>query len=173
MGMWNHPTARFIFWATITYTAGVLVYDLYLLPHTQLDELIIHLLVHISEWILSACGFQLLPHTQEWWNTIHINGSNGVWISSNCDGFSLLWVFSAVFIFLKGDWRKKLIYLPIACLMIEGVNVLRIVSLAMIELYSPKSLAFNHDYTFTILVYAVVVGLWYYWITHQASPSNK
>jgi exosortase/archaeosortase family protein len=171
--MWNHPTARFIIWTTITYAFGVALYDLYLLPYTNLDEVLIHGLVKISEGILSIFGFQLLPHTQTWWNTIHINGSNGVWISSNCDGFSLLWVFSAVFIFLKGSWKRKLIYLPIACLMIEGVNVLRIVSLAMIELYSPKSLAFNHDYTFTILVYAVVVGLWYYWIAYQARPTNK
>lgn len=171
--MWNHPTARFIIWAAITYTIGVLVYDLFLLPHTNLDETIIHGLVHVSEWILSWMGFQLLPHSQLWWNTIHIVGSNGVWISSNCDGFSLLWVFSAVFIFLNGNWKRKLIYLPIACLIIEAVNILRIVSLAIIEFYSPKSLAFNHDYTFTILVYGVVIGLWYYWISHLASPSKK
>ncbi len=171
--MRNHPTARFIIRAAITYTIGILVYDLFLLPYTNLDEILIHGLVRISEWILSVLGFQLLPHTHSWWNTIHIAGSNGVWISSNCDGFSLLWVFSAVFIFLNGSWKRKLIYLPIACVIIEWMNVLRIVSLAMIEFYSPKSLAFNHDYTFTILVYTVVIGLWYYWIAYWANPLKK
>lgn len=162
--MKSSSTFRFIFLVTLTYVLGVLVYDFWLLPHTQWDEAIIQILVQVSEPILKSFGYVLLPHGEGWINTIRIQGSNGVWISSNCDGFALIWVFAAVLIFLPGNRWVKGIYLLIGSIVIESFNVLRIVSLAMIEHHFPQSLAFNHDYTFTVLVYSVVVGLWFFWL---------
>ena len=33
-----------------------------------------------------------------------------------------------------------------------------------VQYAAPEWLKFNHDYTFTVLVYAVVFGLWYGWV---------
>lgn len=162
--MKSKSTLQFIFWVTLTYTLGVCLYDFFLLPQTNLDEALIHTLVNLSEPILRASGYHLLAHGEGWWNTIRIAGSNGVWISSNCDGFALIWVFAAVLIFLPGRPIKKVLYFLIGALIIEFFNVLRIVSLAIIEHHYPQSLAFNHDYTFKVVVYAVVVGLWLFWL---------
>jgi exosortase/archaeosortase family protein len=162
--MKSKSTLQFIFLVTLTYALGVMSYDFWLLPKTNLDEYLIQFLVQMSEPILRSLGYLVLPHGEGWINTIRIQGSNGVWISSNCDGFALIWVFTAVLIFLPGKWFGKLIYLILGGLIIEVFNVLRIVSLAMVEHHYPQSLAFNHDYTFTVLVYSVVVGLWFFWL---------
>lgn len=162
--MKSNSTFQFIFRVTLTYALGVCLYDFWILPQTTFDEHLIQSLVQISEPILRLFGYFVLPHGEGWINTIRIQGSNGVWISSNCDGFALLWVFTAVLIFLPGKWINKWIYLIIGAVIIEFFNVLRIVSLAMIEHHYPQSLAFNHDYTFTVLVYSVVVGLWFFWL---------
>ncbi len=162
--MKSKSTFQFIFLVTLTYALGVLLYDFWLLPKTNFDEYLIQFLVQMSEPILRTLGYFVLPHGEGWINTIRIQGSNGVWISSNCDGFALIWVFTAVLIFLPGKWFGKLAYLIFGGLIIEIFNVLRIVSLALVEHHYPQSLAFNHDYTFTVLVYSVVVGLWFFWL---------
>jgi hypothetical protein len=52
------------------------------------------------------------------------------------------------------------------------LNVLRIVALAIIMSVNEEWLAFNHDYTFTILVYAYVFALWMIWV-QRFSPFAK
>lgn len=162
--MGSKTTFKFIALVVATYAVGLLIYDLWILPKTSFDESLIHLLVSCSEPILQWFGYVLLPHQSDWHNTIHIQGSNGVWISSNCDGFALIWVFSAVLFYLPGRWKHKGVYLVLGSLVIEIFNVFRIISLAIIEHHFPQSLAFNHDYTFTVLVYSAVVALWYLWL---------
>jgi len=44
------------------------------------------------------------------------------------------------------------------------MNVLRIVALAIIETYSYEWTEFNHTYTFTLLMYVFIFGLWLFWI---------
>ena len=58
----------------------------------------------------------------------------------------------------------RLWYIPLGLALIHLSNLIRIASLVLILLYSPESLAFNHDYTFTIFVYAVIFALWYGWV---------
>jgi exosortase/archaeosortase family protein len=73
----------------------------------------------------------------------------------------VVWVFISVWIFLTLNKFWKFATLPLLILAIEVVNVIRIVSLAIITKYYPQSLAFNHDYTFTIVVYGFVIFLWW------------
>jgi hypothetical protein len=47
-----------------------------------------------------------------------------------------------------------------------------VAALAIIVDINPEWLDFNHDYTFTILVYAAVFALWYLWI-EKFSPLKR
>jgi exosortase/archaeosortase family protein len=49
-------------------------------------------------------------------------------------------------------------------IIIHFLNVARVVGLALIVHYNEAWLSFNHDYTFTLVVYGVVFGLWWFWI---------
>jgi exosortase/archaeosortase family protein len=63
-----------------------------------------------------------------------------------------------------GPWKHKLWYLPLGTLSVFYINALRVVGLAIIVSINPDWLAFNHDYTFTIVVYAYVFLLWVIWV---------
>jgi exosortase/archaeosortase family protein len=158
---WNNDLLKFIFSVLAVYLSGLVVYESFLLPKTRIDEHLIHALVVVSEWIIQNLGFVTTAHQTSFFYTIQIENSVGVWVSPNCDGWMVVWVFLSVWIFLplKNSWKFAM--LPLLVLAIEAVNVLRIVSLAIITKYYPQSLAFNHDYTFTILVYGFVIFLWW------------
>jgi hypothetical protein len=49
--------------------------------------------------------------------------------------------------------------------------VLRVAGLALNVLYNASSVDFNHKYTFTILVYAAIFGMWMLWVKRYASTS--
>jgi len=53
--------------------------------------------------------------------------------------------------------------------LIFALNVLRVVGLAIVQKnVSEKWLEFNHTYTFTIIVYAFIFGLWLIWVNKIA-----
>ncbi len=158
---WNNDLLKFIFSVLACYLIGLVVYESFLLPKTKMDEYLIHALVVISEWVIQSLGYVTLSHQTALFYTIQIENSVGVWVSPNCDGWMVMWVFLSVWIFLplKKLWKFTLI--PLLILAIEGMNVVRIVSLAIITKYYPQSLAFNHDFTFTIVIYGFVIFLWW------------
>jgi exosortase/archaeosortase family protein len=46
---------------------------------------------------------------------------------------------------------------------IHIANLVRVISLVILNFYRPSALAFNHDYTWTVLVYGFIFWLWYLW----------
>jgi hypothetical protein len=40
----------------------------------------------------------------------------------------------------------------------------RAASLALIQFYNPAYLEFNHHYTFVVIVYGIIFGLWIIWV---------
>jgi exosortase/archaeosortase family protein len=158
---WSNDLLKFIFSVLAFYLIGLVFYESFLLPKTQMDEYLIHGLVVVSEWVIQNLGFVTSGHETPLFYTIQIENSVGVWVSPNCDGWMVVWVFLSVWIFLPIMRYWKLAMIPLCALAIESVNVIRIVSLAIITKYFPQSLAFNHDYTFTIVVYGFVIFLWW------------
>ncbi len=158
---WDNELLKFIFSVLVFYLFGLVIYESFLLPNTQLDEWIIHGLVVSSEWVIQCLGFETVAHQSPLFYTIQIVDSIGVWVSPNCDGWMVIWVFLSVWIFMPIQNFWKFFLVPFFCFFIELINVVRIVSLTIITKYYPNSLAFNHDYTFTILVYGFVIFLWW------------
>jgi len=160
----NNELLKFIISVLVAYFIGLVLYESFLLPKTAMDEYLIHGLVLSAESLIHAVGFSTVTHQSELFYTIQIQDSVGVWVSPNCDGVMVVWVFLCVWMFLPIAKFWKLLMMPVCILLIQMVNVLRIVSLAIITKYFPQSLAFNHDYTFTILVYGFVILLWWWGI---------
>ena len=52
-------------------------------------------------------------------------------------------------------------------------NLLRVVSLVIIQFNRPQSLKFNHDYTWTVLVYGFIFWLWYLWATRFSQTTRE
>lgn len=149
----------------ISYILWYSVYEYWLKTNTQLDDYLIHSVVLTCEWFLRALGYALYE----------VNGSGFRWqigiansevllqVGAPCDGLILFALFTIFVLAFPGKLKKKAWFIPCGILAIHLANLIRIVSLTMINFYSPRFLAFNHDFTWTVLIYGFIFWLWYIW----------
>jgi exosortase family protein XrtF len=83
-----------------------------------------------------------------------------VGISDSCNGLVLFVTFAGFIFAYPARWIHKAIFIPIGITAIFFLNVFRIFCLAIIWIYYPDYLQFNHHYTFTFFVYMDIFLLW-------------
>jgi len=152
-------------------TAGLLYFILYLLyqfivkRYTFYDQKFIGLIIESADFLLKFIGYKTFKVLQDRdMQVIGIDGSNGVWIGSNCNAITLFTLFSVFVVAYPGSQKNKLWFIPAGILAIHLLNVLRVAALAMIADSYPQYLNFNHTYTFTFLVYSFIFFLWILWV---------
>lgn len=148
------------------YIVWHLAYETYLKPATLLDEHITENLIIVTEAVVDAFGYESLAFFQEndgeFRYRVGIHGAKGVLVGPSCDGVVLFALFAIFILSFPGRWVRKLWYIPAGIAAIHAANILRIISLLMIQLYfGEEALKFNHDYTFTVFVYSIIFALWY------------
>ncbi len=169
----SNPFFRFISVACGLYLLWYVSYEFYLKPATFFDAAIIGNLVWLTEHFLQFLSFDLIVYESELYsNYVGIEGSPGVIVGAPCDGLILLVLFLVFVVSFPGSFKHKLWFVPLGMYSIHIINAIRITCLAIIVNYRPEWLQFNHDYTFTILVYAYVFFLWYLWVSYF-SPLKK
>jgi exosortase family protein XrtF len=170
----RNPFYRFIFFAVALYALWYAAYEFWLKPSSLLDEWVISALVEHSRILFSWFGADLEPisDSAKLHNWIALKGSSGVIVGAPCDGMALFALFSIFIVAFPGPIKHKLWFIPAGILLVHFVNVLRVLALVIIVDLNPEWLSFNHDYTFTILVYAFIFALWYIWVS-KFSPLKK
>lgn len=161
----DRDLTRFLGLGFVGYLVLYVVYQYFLKEHTLLDEYLIHSMVVTSEWVLRNLGYALyeMQTTELRWQ-IGIADSVGLLhIGAPCDGLVLFVLFSVFIVAFPGPVRRKLWYIPLGVVLIHLANLVRVVSLVMIQFNSPQNLKFNHDYTWTVLIYSFIFWLWYLW----------
>lgn len=160
----NSPPALFLIKALVLYIVWYLVYELWLHPYTDIDLWVIDNIITISENLLTAFGFIIIPEVYDAsFRTIGLDGTHGVWIGDSCNGITIFALFTGFIIAYPGKISKKIVYIIVGIISIHVLNIIRIMALTIILLYAPESLEFNHTYTFTTLMYAYIFFLWYLW----------
>lgn len=163
----KNQLVRFILTGSLLYIGWLLLYEFYLHTETAFDASVVRVLVVSTEFVLSAIGYTLTDYANDpsaAQQHVGIEGSAGLTVGAPCDGVVLYVLFLCFVIAFPGPWKHKSWYLPVGAFSVFMVNVLRIASLAIIVRINPDWLAFNHDYTFTLLVYSYVFGLWMLWV---------
>jgi exosortase family protein XrtF len=163
----KNQLVHFLITGSLLYIGWLLLYEFYLHPRSSFDSSIISALRVTTEWVLQSVGYTLTdynnaPNAAQ--QHVGIEGSGGLTVGAPCDGVVLYVLFICFVVAFPGPWRHKIWFLPIGALSVFAVNVLRIASLAVIVYVNPEWLAFNHDYTFTLLVYSYVFALWMLWV---------
>lgn len=160
----------FFLTAGSVYLLWFFLYDLYLKPYTLLDEKVISNLVYFSSKILQLFSHQTYSSTDDLnMQMIGVDGAHPVWIGGPCDGISVMAIFIIFIACFPANHRSKLWYIPTGIVIIHILNILRVCALAAISYYAPEYLDFNHNYTFTIIIYASIFGLWMFWIKKFAT----
>ena len=157
-------TSRFFVLASSLYLVWYLLYELVVKPHTSLDSKLVSLIVANAALILNFFGFTVYTSIEDDMQLIGIDGAHPVWIGSPCNALTLFMFFTLFVIAFPGSIKRKLWFIPLGILIIHFTNVLRITGLALINYYAPEYLAFNHTYTFTVLVYGIIFCLWMWWV---------
>lgn len=164
---------RFILTSAALYIVLYLLYQFFVKRYTFYDQKFIGTIIHSADVVLRAIGYKtFLSLNDRDFQVIGIDGSNGVWVGSNCNAITLFTLFSVFVIAYPGHQKSKLWFVPLGIVAIHILNLFRVVALALIAYYHPQALNFNHTYTFTFLVYAFIFFLWMVWIQKFSNRIN-
>jgi exosortase family protein XrtF len=156
---------RFIVTAGLLYLSLFLVYQYVVKTYTYYDQGLISLIIRSADVLLRALGYKTFVVLQDRdLQVLGIDGSNGVWIGSNCNALTLFALFSVFVIAYPGPLKHKLWFIPAGIVAIHFLNIVRVAALAIIAKVNYNYLDFNHTYTFTFLVYAFIFLLWMTWV---------
>ena len=156
----------FLWRAGIFYLLWLLLYHFLLASHTLLDRFVIDNLIDIASTGLRVIGYELIPNPaeNEPIRTIGIDGTHGLWVGDPCNGLTLFAVFLSFMLAIPGKFLPKIWFIPLGLLCIHLANATRIMLLTIIVEIDYNYLDFNHNYTFTIFVYGIIIGLWWWYI---------
>lgn len=134
-----------------------ILYDIWLNAY---DDILTVKIAAISGWLLNFIGYEIHVYN----SSLIMNEEELVFVGPGCNAMVLMALFTGFIIAFPGSMLKKIFYIPFGILIINFLNVLRVSILALNALYSQQTLDFNHKYTFTIVVYACIFGLWMLWV---------
>ena len=168
--------SRFLVLASALYLVLYLLYQFVVKKYTWYDQKFIGQIIAGADWLLQQMGYATFKVLQDRdMQVIGIDGSNGVWIGSNCNAITLFTLFSVFIIAYPGQQKAKWWFIPAGIVAIHLLNILRVVGLAVLSLKAPEYLDFNHTYTFTFIIYGFIFYLWTLWInrfSHAEAPTQ-
>ncbi|WP_317899494.1 exosortase X [Aurantibacillus circumpalustris] len=170
----SNAFVKFIVGSGSLYLCLYLIYQFIVKKYTLYDQKFIGSIIEAADWLLNSFGYITFKILQDHdMQVIGIDGSNGVWVGSNCNAITLFALFSVFIITYPGHQKNKFWFIPAGIIAIHLLNIIRVVALALIANYYPKYLDFNHTYTFTFLVYAFIFYLWIIWVNTFSTKTEK
>lgn len=176
MKAFNNQNAfvRFIITSASLYLFLYFIYQFIVKRYTFYDQKFIGTIVRASDAVLQALGYNTFTVLQDHdFQVIGIDGTNGVWIGSNCNAITLFTLFAVFIIAYPGRQKPKLWFLPLGIVAIHIMNLIRVIALVLMAKYAPEFLNFNHTYTFTFLMYSFIFMLWMIWVNKFAAPRTQ
>lgn len=165
---------RFLLICLLGYITWTLIYSLWLGPSQKIDYWLSYIEAKEITFLLQCLGYDIEHIIEEGYkHAFFMNGKRSIGLASSCNGLVLFPLFSLFIVATPGHWKTKLYFILGGCFAIYHVNIVRIISLVLIKTYHPSSLAFNHKYTFTVVVYLFIFLLWHNWVkyySHAKSP---
>lgn len=164
---------KFLISSSATYVVLYFIYEFVIKKYTFWDQVFIRVIINSTEPVLHAMGyktFKVLGNDE--FQSIGIDGSNGVWVGAACNAVTLFFLFAVFIIAYPGQQKGKLWYVPLGIFTIHILNILRVTALAIIAFYKPDLLDFNHTYTFTFIIYGYIFLLWIIWV-NKFAPQTK
>ena len=163
---------QFVIIGGALYVGWLFLYYLYITTSTNWDFLLNNNLGLLTIEFFSWFNVEVSLEAYETVLYFPENYYGGIRIGDNCNGFKLFSIFSIFIIAYPINWKSKLWFIPLGLVFVHLANVIRVMALMLINDSHPEYLDFNHDYTFTIFVYSIIFGLWYWWLK-KYSPTNE
>ena len=167
----NRLPLRFLAVAVVLYVLWLVGYEQWLAPDGRLDEVLCQQIASASLVLLRATGFaaSILPDAP---HQLLIRDMPAVYVGPACNGLVMYALFGGFVVAYPGPWLRKLWYIPTGIVIIWLLNVLRVAALAINVHYAYSSVDFNHHYTFNLVVYSCIFGLWLLWVRRFSGPAG-
>lgn len=167
--IWQNPIYRFLLIGFFLYIIWISLYEIFIVPNKEVHFVIGDFIATFVEVFMNILGKPTYTQHNSFQVIIGLTADPtvAVWIGEPCNGLKLFGLFS-IFIaaYPSNKWIHKLWFIPAGILLIHIVNVLRVIGLILVFEHNPNWLDFNHDYTFTIIVYAFIFFLWWIFIKY-------
>lgn len=158
------PIYRFLLVFAMLSVFWYLLYKFILSEYTNFDMFVVDATLSLSKSILQLLGHNTFIEGR----AIRVAGTGGLWVGDNCNAISLFALFAGFIISFPGQLKSKLWFIPLGILIIYFLNCLRMVVLAILDVYSRAWTEFNHSYTFTIIIYGCIFMLWMFWVNRYS-----
>ncbi len=100
-------------------------------------------------------------------------GGGAICVGTGCSGLELFVLFVGFIMLMPGRMKNKSWFIPLGLVAILLLNIIRIIILSVIYYHTPEYLDFNHKYTFVIIVYGAIFGLWVLWVSKFANRAKS
>ena len=95
-----------------------------------------------------------------------LSGNNGfaVAIEAGCNGVEATLVLAAAMLAFPAPWRRKLTGLAVGILAVQGLNVIRVISLFYLGQWNYRVFEWAHLYVWKALIMLDVLVVWLIWV---------
>ncbi len=105
------------------------------------------------------------PHIIAYGNVIQSKSNGfGIAIEAGCNAVEACIVLIAAMLAFPAPWRHKLLGLAIGILAVQGVNIIRVISLFYIGQWRTDVFEFAHLYLWQALIMLDVLVVWLIWV---------
>lgn len=150
--------------AFMLYLTWFFLYESWLKPLGIPDQQLTRHTTEVSAGLVKAIGYDITYYHKPQMSTLYIQSQRLLGVAHECNALVLFALFAGFIISFAGRWIHKLWFIPAGMLAIWLVNIGRVTALTLIQIHYPPALHFNHKYTFTLLVYGFIFGLWMLWV---------
>jgi len=85
-------------------------------------------------------------------------------IEAGCNGVEATIVLVAAMLAFPAPWRRKLLGLGVGIVAVQGLNVIRVISLFYLGQWSERAFSFAHQYVWQALIMLDVLIIWLLWV---------
>lgn len=148
-------------------------YELWLKGEGTLDNWLTSLAAKHSSALFSLFGYEISHRMTNYGEAMVMGEETLLYVAHSCNGLVLYALFAGFILIFSGRWLHKLVYISAGLVLIYCLNILRIISLSLIQINHPDYLDVSHKYIFTIIVYGAIFMLWMKWVNMQAPAKGK
>ena len=142
-------------------------YSTFLANNLNYIQLLRHFLLNSSAQILTWMGFITITNDTE----LLLVGHGTLRLVYTCLGLGVMSFFSAFVIAYPGAWHLKLVFILVGFIVIQLLNILRFILLALFWQRQTGQII-DHHLIFNIIIYIIVAVSLYFWVKYIDKKSN-
>ncbi|MEX1003065.1 MAG: archaeosortase/exosortase family protein [Crocinitomicaceae bacterium] len=171
----QNKIVRFLLLAAGLYLFWLLLYYFVIKTYTDWDFWLNYLIVENAQSLLALFKVSAFIEIDSDQVILVLSDSmyHAIRVGDECNGFKLFSIFSIFIIAFPGSWKKKAWFIPMGLVIVHLANVIRVALLLLINNYYHEYMDFNHLYTFTVFVYAIIFLLWYWYAKKHSAYASK